>query len=203
MNPGKHCMISAKRWGGNPDDYYEIHSFIDHTKSLCSDMRHRILHTLWGVNHIVIPIFGHTFINSDGKEVDVKDMCERDHLIMDYHNRFIPTLSDFVEAMNDDFLPKDFKKRIEVIHDKYVSHQKISELMLSPLAQTGRLKSLLITHNSWFVNSILPKIFDIKPIIEDFALEPSHLFHSMHIELWMVNGDSVPNSAKMLKEKLI
>jgi hypothetical protein len=38
MNPVKHCLISAKRWGGKPDDYYEIHSFIDHTKSLCSDI---------------------------------------------------------------------------------------------------------------------------------------------------------------------
>jgi hypothetical protein len=203
MNPVKHCFISAKRWGGKPEDYYEIHSFIDHTKSLCSDIRHRILHTLWGVNHLVIPIFGHTLFNSDGKGVDVKDLCERDHLIVDYHSKFIPTLSDFVEAINDDYLPNDFKQRIETIHSIFIDNQNISDLMLSPLAQTGRIKSLLITHNSWFVNSILPRLFDSKPLIEEFVLEPSHLFNSMRVELWMDNGASFPNSARMFRDTQI
>lgn len=48
MNAMQHARISAKRWGGEPEDYYEIHAFIDSTKSLCSDARHRVLHTLWG-----------------------------------------------------------------------------------------------------------------------------------------------------------
>lgn len=48
MNAMQHARISAKRWGGEAEDYYEIHNFIDSTKILCSDARHRILHTLWG-----------------------------------------------------------------------------------------------------------------------------------------------------------
>ena len=203
MNPSKHCQISVSRWGGKPEDYFEIHDFIDHTKSLCADMRHRILHTMWGVNHLVVPIFGHTLVNSDGKDVDVKDMCERDHLLVDYHNKFIPNLSDFVEAIDDDKLPSDFKKRIDIIHSNVATDSAISELMLSPLSNTGRIKSLLITHNSWFVNSILPLIFNTQPLLEDFVLAPSDLFNSMRAELWMDNGISFPNSAKMLREKLI
>lgn len=55
MDAYAHARISVKRWGGSPDDYYPIQDFIDSTKELCSDNRHRILHTLWGVRRVVIP----------------------------------------------------------------------------------------------------------------------------------------------------
>ena len=99
MNSVMHSRISQQRWGGEMDDYLPIHDFIDSTKSLCSDGRHRILHTLWGVNHVIVPIFGHTLINSDGKAINVKDLCEKDHLLVDYNKRFIPTLSDFTDVI--------------------------------------------------------------------------------------------------------
>ena len=203
MNAVKHCQISVKRWGGVESDYLEIHNFIDHTKSLCADARHRILHTHWAVNHIVIPIFGHSLVNSEGKRVDVKDMCERDHLLVDYQNKFIPTLSDFVEAIPDREIDSNLKKRLETFHSEYIDNNEISELMLTPLAYTGRLNSLLITHNSWFVNTIVPKIFDTRPVIKDFIIEPSALFNAMNFELWMDNGITYPQSAKSLEKKLI
>ncbi len=203
MNAVKHCQISVKRWGGIESDYLEIHSFIDHTKNLCADARHRILHTEWGVNHIVVPIFGHTLINSDGKHINVKDMCERDHLLVDYQNKFIPTLSDFVEAISDKEVDTQLGKNLDEFHNEYINDEKISELMLTPLAYTGRLKSLLITHNSWFINTILPKIFSSKPILKDFTIEPSVLFNAMEFELWMDNGISYPKSSKKLEKKLI
>ncbi|MGR9015176.1 MAG: DUF6915 family protein, partial [Gammaproteobacteria bacterium] len=37
-----HACLSQKRWGGQVDDYIEIHRLIDSTKVLCSDNRHRI-----------------------------------------------------------------------------------------------------------------------------------------------------------------
>ena len=197
MNPMMHCRISRSRWGGTEADYYAIHNFIDSTKILCSDCRHRILHTHWGVNQIVIPIFGHTLINSDGKAVDVKDMCERDHLLADYGNRFIPTLGDFVSAVSDVSIP-DFASKVEQLHSKLAQNPAISEMLLSPLAVTGQLKSLLITHNSWFINQILPKIFQTRPIISNFAIAPSYFFNAMQVEPWMDNGLTVPASAKNL-----
>ncbi len=202
MNSVKHCQISVKRWGGVESDYLEIHDFIDHTKNLCADARHRILHTQWAINHIIVPIFGHTLVNSEGKSVDIKDMCERDHLLVDYQNKFIPTLSDFVEAISSDEID-GLGKKLDTFHREYIFDEKISELMLSPLAYTGRLKSLLITHNSWFVNTILPKIFNTKPILKDFIIEPSVLFNAMNFELWMDNGMSYPLSAKKLEKQLI
>ena len=205
MNSIMHCRISQRRWGGKMDDYLAIHDFIDSTKSLCSDGRHRILHTLWGINNVIVPIFGHTLINSDGKEINIKDMCERDHLLVDYNKRFIPTLSDFVNAIETSNIP-NFAARIEYFHAKYSKNDKISALLLSPLAETGQLKSLLLTHNSWFLNSILPRIFKIKPIISDIDLSPADFFNQMRFEYWMDNGMDYPSSARklqQLKQKVI
>lgn len=206
LNPRKHALLSVRRWGGLETDYLPIHNFIDHTKSLCPDMRHRILHTLWGISHIVVPIFGDTITNSDGKRVDVKDLCERDHLLADYGNRFIPTLSDFTAAIDDEWLlvhQADFKQKLEQFHQKHISRPEISELMLSPLSHTGKVKSLLFTHNSWFINTILPKMFGCKPVIDDISLSPSDFIHAMRFEMWMDNGMAFPDSAKMLEKRLL
>ena len=202
MNAIKHCQISVKRWGGVEADYLAIHNFIDHTKTLCADARHRILHTHWALNYLVVPIFGHTIINADGKAVNVKDMCERDHLLTDYHNRFIPTLADFVEAIEDGCITEPLKD-IDKLHSDCIQDKAISELMLSPLHCTGRLKSLLITHNSWFINSILPQIFPVKPKIMEFSVDPANLFSAMNFELWMDNGIEHPTSAKKMQNQLL
>jgi hypothetical protein len=77
MNPIQHARVSARRWGGVPDDYVAVHALIDSTKMLCTDNRHRILHTFWAVQEVVIPVFGHTMHNSAGREVDIKDICEK------------------------------------------------------------------------------------------------------------------------------
>lgn len=198
MNPRQHCRISVRRWGGTESDYYPIHEFIDSTKALCADGRHRILHTHWAVQNIVVPIFGHTLTNSDGKHVDVKDMCERDHLLADYGNRFIPTLADFVSAINVD--EPEMRRDIERFHSDVGGDPEISELLLSPLAATGRVSSLLITHNSWFINAVLPRIFDVMPVITDFPIVPSQLFNAMEFRPWMDNGLACPPSAKQLDQ---
>lgn len=197
MNPRQHCRISVRRWGGIENDYYPIHAFIDSTKSLCADARHRILHTHWAIQHIIVPIFGHTLVNADGRHVDVKDLCERDHLLADYGNRFIPTLGDFVSAIKIDdevALGRD----IEAFHTEFCSDPNITELMLSPLTTTGDLKSLLVTHNSWFINAILPRIFDTAPAIADFSIGPSQLFNAMQFVPWMDNGLVSAPSARNL-----
>lgn len=226
MNAMQHARISAKRWGGEPEDYYALHAFIDSTKSLCSDARHRIMHTLWGIQSIVVPIFGHTLVNSAGKSIDIKDLCERDHLLVDYHQRFIPTLADFVGAIDTTLLPADFAKQIDQIHRQYIHDDRLRHIMLSPLALTGKVHSLLITHNSWFIYDILPLIqrtqtktennnpnlysvafntnklnhipFDIP--LSDMSLSPASFFNAMRFELWMDNGMAVPQSALQIDQ---
>ena len=200
MNAMQHARISAKRWGGEPEDYYEIHSFIDSTKSLCSDARHRILHTLWGVNSVVVPVFGHSLQNSAGKSIDIKDLCERDHLLVDYQQRFIPTLNDFVNAIDATQLPKNFEQQLEQLHQYYLQDKTLSQLMLSPLALTGKLHSLLLTHNSWFIYDILPRI-GLLPKLENILYSPADFFNAMRFELWMDNGMAIPLSAQALHQR--
>lgn len=195
MNPHKHSELSVKRRGGVIADYYPLHSLMDATKELCSDNRHRILHNHWGIRTVMIPIFGAT-IDTENKQVNVKDLLEQDHILPDYRGKFIPTLNDFVEAIDD--IP-DIEKKIELSFQKYKSHQEIVNLLLSPLHITGQLKSLLITHNSWFMLKILPMIFKDLPIeVTEHPIPVSELFQNMNFPLWMDNGMDYPKSTEKL-----
>ena len=46
----------------------------------------------------MIPIFGSFIINSDKKEVSVKDICEQ-HILEDFGMKFIPTPQDYIQEM--------------------------------------------------------------------------------------------------------
>lgn len=200
MNAVVHSQISTKRRGGKIEDYLHIHDFIDCTKELCSDNRHRILHTMWGVKRVIIPIFGHSLTNSDGKMINIKDMCEQDHILPDYQNRFIPNLNDFVKAINNNpFNDADLNK-LDILYEEDI---ELRELMLSPLANTGTVKSLIITHNSWFINEIVPKILKRKPILKDFEFNPATIFDNMAFKLWMDNGNAIPDSALYTTGKIV
>jgi hypothetical protein len=200
MNSVVHSRISVHKRGGKIDDYLKIHDFMDSTKELCSDNRHRILHTMWGIKRVIVPVFGHTIINSNGKAVNVKDLCEQDHILPDYQNRFIPNLSDFIKAIDDeaaaDFDFKEFSKT-------YENDPELMELLLSPLSITGLQKSLLITHNSWFINEIVPKVLNRNIEIKDFNISPSDLFNNMKFKFWMDNGSAYPESCKFTVGKVV
>ena len=200
MNSILHSQISVKKRGGQIEDYLPIHDFIDSTKELCSDNRHRILHTLWGIRRVIVPIFGHTILNSDGKNINVKDLCEQDHILPDYQNRFIPTLADFVSAIDEthsEFF--DFANLAKT----YQTDNELFDLLISPLNNTGLKSSLLITHNSWFLNEIVPKVLKREVQIKDFEIKPSDLFDNMSFKLWMDNGISFPKSCKMTVGRIV
>lgn len=94
-----HAKSSAKRFGGQPEDYLEIHAKMDCSKAYMPDNRHRALtHTMFWVKEVMIPIYGVVFKNSDGKEVLVKDVCEQ-HILEDFNFRYIPTPQDFLQEM--------------------------------------------------------------------------------------------------------
>lgn len=200
MNSVIHSQISVRKRGGIIEDYLKIHDFIDSTKELCSDNRHRILHTMWGIKRVIVPIFGHTITNSSKKNVNVKDLCEQDHILPDYQNRFIPTLFDFVNSIDNEAVSnynfKEFAK-------SYEDDQDLIELLLSPLSVTGLEKSLLITHNSWFINEIVPKVLNRNIEIKNFDISPSDLFNNMQYQLWMDNGSAYPESCKFTLGKVV
>lgn len=96
MKPLKHCLISARKFGGDPMDYMEIHEFFDQTKAHIPDVRHRaILHNSFGI-YLCQQVFGHVFENSAGKKVSVRDVGEQ-HVLDDLG--FIPTLPKCFESM--------------------------------------------------------------------------------------------------------
>ncbi len=109
MKPYSHARISAKRFGGIPEDYLDIHTWFDHTKAHVADMRHRmLLHNSWGI-WLSESIFGTIIqkpdgsfyrtsyiINSDGDQVQVRDVGEQ-HVLDDLGT--IPTVDKCLSSM--------------------------------------------------------------------------------------------------------
>lgn len=203
MNATEHSKLSARNRGGKPEDYYALHDFMDWSKELESSNKHRgFSHHMFWVKEVVIPIFGHTIINSDGKEVNVKDMLETDHLLSDYSNRFIPTLRDYTDLVTDDAGDKELIAEFDRANESfYKEYPQVRTLMLAPLGITGQLKALLVTHNSWFVTRILPLVFkDVKIEVRDFNISPSVFFNRMRYADWIQNGHGAPPSFAKINE---
>lgn len=109
MKPYKHAQISAKKFGGIPEDYLEIHTWFDHTKGHIADMRHRaLLHNAWGI-WLCESIFGELIVmpdgtpkrtsyitNSAGKKVQVRDIGEQ-HVLDDMGR--IPSVNEAMEEL--------------------------------------------------------------------------------------------------------
>lgn len=164
---------------------------MDCTKQLCADNRHRLLHNHWAIANIITPIFGHQLINTDRRSVNIKDMLEQDHLLPDFQNKFIPTLADFVNAIDDSAADA---AQLNAFYAEYKKDKQLAELLLSPFVITGKLKALLITHNSWFINFIAPKVLQREVEFKNFSMNTDHLFQHIKFELWMDNGADVPAS---------
>lgn len=102
MVPYLHAEASAKRFGGVPLDYEDIHILLDSTKETYSNNAHRILtHNSWFIVKILPLIFGQYRVNSDGKKYSVKDVGEY-HVLEDFKMRFIPTPQDWIENLQID-----------------------------------------------------------------------------------------------------
>lgn len=127
--PMIHANSSARKFGGQPDDYIEIHDFMDSSKSVFPDNRHRALtHNSWFI-FVVERVFGHTITAhlDDGgtKEVSVRDVCEQ-HILEDFGNKFIPTPQDYLEHM-------EFQGWMNNgVEGSPSSHQKIKERVRKP-----------------------------------------------------------------------
>jgi len=95
--PWIHAVSSAKRFGGNPEDYIEIHNLMDSSKATIADSRHRALtHNAWFVGTILEKVFGVTITNSVGKKISTRDIGEQ-HVLEDFGGRFIPSAQDYLQ----------------------------------------------------------------------------------------------------------
>lgn len=94
MNSFFHAKSSAAKWGGKPEDYQPIHDFIDSSKRIIGDVRHRAIYHHTEGTFLCERIFGVTIINSAGKQVPVRLVAER-HILEDLG--WLPTPADYLK----------------------------------------------------------------------------------------------------------
>lgn len=108
--PYIHAESSAKRYGGKPEDYIEIHNLMDSSKGAMCDNRHRALtHNSWFLSTILERMKFHNSVetspgvftiitNSDGRKVSVRDIGEQ-HIAEDFGGKYIPSAQDYLAEM--------------------------------------------------------------------------------------------------------
>lgn len=122
MKPYIHAELNVKKWGGKVEDYLPIHDFMDSSKGAIPDNRHRCLtHNSWFVqpDGVLERVFGKIIVNSDGKNVSVRDIGEQ-HILEDFGMKYIPTAQDYIENM-------EFKDWMQNGKGFPTSHTKIYE----------------------------------------------------------------------------
>lgn len=93
--PYIHAKSSAKRFGGTPECYLDIHQQMDDSKAALADVRHRaVFHSAYGI-FLIEKIFGITRTNAEGKVYSVRDIAEQ-HVMEDLG--FIPTLEQWMSG---------------------------------------------------------------------------------------------------------
>lgn len=95
MNSYMHAMSCVKKWGGEVEQYLPIHDFIDSSKQVIGDVRHRsVYHHTLGV-YLCERIFGHA-IQIGKSMVPVRLIAER-HILEDLG--WLPSPADYIEGM--------------------------------------------------------------------------------------------------------
>ena len=95
-HPYPHSESSARKYGGEPEDYLSIHQWFDESKSSFADIRHRALrHHAEGI-FLCEQVFGVTLTNSAGKKVPVRFIGEQ-HVQEDLG--WIPSAADWLKEI--------------------------------------------------------------------------------------------------------
>lgn len=95
MNSLYHAKSAAKKWGGTAEAYLPIELFIDSSKQVIGDVRHRsIYHHTLGV-FLCERIFG-TAIDVRGVQIPVRLVAER-HILEDLG--WLPSPADYISGM--------------------------------------------------------------------------------------------------------
>ena len=173
MKPLQHAQISAKKYGGNWQDYIELHSFLDSSKAACAHFKHRfLLHHAEGIE-IAVQIFGETIVNSDGKIVSTERLLT-EHLIEDVGK--IVSVEDWANDLfpnrNDSIYKFLAKKRQQIESDSVRGEAELfkafnlSEMDITaikdfpafPLKNSAHPVAILFSHNAFSI-FLAEKIF--------------------------------------------
>ena len=96
-HPEQHAVSSARKFGGIPEDYVEIHEWFDATKAWVGHSKHRMFrHHSEGIFECE-KIFGTYLLNSDNKKVYTRYVGEQ-HVKEDC-NGYIPSAKEWVDMI--------------------------------------------------------------------------------------------------------
>ena len=96
MHPFHHALSSARKFGGQPEDYQHIHNWFDESKMFFAEFRHRALrHHAEGI-YMAERLFGVTITNSDGSQIPVRYIGEQ-HVREDLGR--IPSVEDWLSKI--------------------------------------------------------------------------------------------------------
>ena len=95
-HPYHHAVSSARRFGGTPVDYQAIHDWLDGSKMIIADFRHRALRHHAEGCFAAEAVFGTTITNSAGRAVPVRLLAEQ-HILEDLGR--IPSFADWVRCI--------------------------------------------------------------------------------------------------------
>ncbi len=119
-HPWHHAERSARLFGGQAEDYLEIHNWFDESKAHMPDLRHRALrHHSEGI-FLCERIFGVTIANSDGKQVPVRLLGEQ-HVKDDLG--WVPTVKDWLSNLQVEKWMRHTPYRPS--HDRQDSHKPV------------------------------------------------------------------------------
>ena len=91
-----HAVSSARKWGGTPDDYQAVHDWLDGSKVILADFRHRALRHHAEGCFAAEALFGITITNAAGRQVPVRLIAEQ-HILEDLGR--IPSFADWVRCI--------------------------------------------------------------------------------------------------------
>lgn len=98
MNSFHHAQSAARKWGGRPEDYLPIEEYIDSSKQIIGDVRHRAIyhHTLgvWLVQQKFGPTISVTKESGKVVQVPTRLIAER-HIIEDLG--WLPSPADYLK----------------------------------------------------------------------------------------------------------
>jgi hypothetical protein len=96
MHPWHHAVSSARKHGGQAEDYLPLHDWFDASKEYMADFRHRAMrHHAQGIFEAE-RVFGSTITNSEGKQIPTRILGEQ-HVREDCGR--IPSIQDWFGAI--------------------------------------------------------------------------------------------------------
>ncbi|MFK7799162.1 MAG: hypothetical protein AB8E82_17050 [Aureispira sp.] len=142
MNIWDHSRLSVRKFGGQEQDYYAIHKFIDSSKFFYHHIKHRLLlHHLLGVEWAVQK-FGDCITNCEGIVILVRDIVV-EHIKED-HSGYVPSLYDWL-------VDNESKLSTPLLPNFEAQDTALEQLVWTPLWRSNLKSALLLTCSNFGV----------------------------------------------------